>query len=124
MTTPNNDREPLEQTYYQKNQDRIKAENRKRYHLTGKSRRMVREYGISLTEANNIWRYQGGRCACCGKDIEKPGNGRDVHLDHDHATGRVRGILCVNCNLMLGHAKDDPEILKKAIRYLEINKDL
>lgn len=55
---------------------------------------------------------QGGRCAICRKR-------RTLVVDHDHVTRRVRGLLCLNCNVMLGHAKDDPKILTAGAAYLK-----
>lgn len=54
---------------------------------------------------------QGGRCAVCA---ERPAE----HVDHDHVTGKVRGLLCFNCNGGLGQFRDDPQILELAIEYL------
>lgn len=59
---------------------------------------------------------QGGGCAICGGP---PTTKHGFHVDHDHETGRIRGILCHGCNTALGGAKDDPEILRKAAAYLE-----
>lgn len=57
---------------------------------------------------------QGGVCAICGT-----GNGQKMlHVDHDHGTGRVRGLLCHQCNRVLGLAHDNPELMRKAIEYL------
>lgn len=56
------------------------------------------------------------RCASC--DSDKPGPS-DWHVDHNHDTGKVRGIVCHWCNLAIGHAYDDPEILRKLTAYLE-----
>lgn len=53
-----------------------------------------------------------GECATCGS-VER------LCIDHDHATGRVRGLLCNDCNLSLGYAKDSIETLKNLIKYLE-----
>lgn len=58
---------------------------------------------------------QEGRCDICGTSR----NSDRFHVDHDHATGRVRALLCLHCNALLGHAKDDPNTLRAAILYLE-----
>jgi hypothetical protein len=65
---------------------------------------------------------QGGRCAMCGTD--KPARGRSGKedeyfcIDHCHKTGALRGLLCSDCNLIIGHANDDPERLRAGIAYL------
>ena len=73
--------------------------------------------GISPDQFLALLVSQGSRCAICG--IDSPGPKKDWNLDHDHVTGRVRGILCNGCNPMLGYAKDSIETLKAAITYLE-----
>jgi hypothetical protein len=64
---------------------------------------------------------QKGVCAICGKvnGLTKHNGQHQLVIDHCHGTGAVRGLLCYNCNLGLGNFKDDPGLLKKAIRYLE-----
>ena len=57
---------------------------------------------------------QEGLCLICQKQPTK----RGLFVDHDHATGRVRGLLCHRCNLVLGHAQDNTEVLLSAITYL------
>ena len=86
--------------------------------------------GISQKEVDELLIQQGGACAICGtKDFGK----RKPHVDHDHNccstnNGRkvcgkcIRGVLCNNCNLMLGNAKDNPAILLRAIDYLSKGK--
>jgi hypothetical protein len=66
---------------------------------------------------------QGNKCAICGIDASEcplPGNAgeRGLVRDHDHLTGKVRGMLCHSCNALLGFAKDDPIRLQNAIEYL------
>ena len=59
---------------------------------------------------------QGNVCAICLTD--KPGGKGQFHADHDHSNGKPRGVLCHNCNVALGNFKDNPEILRAAIEYL------
>jgi hypothetical protein len=82
--------------------------------------RMVQKtYGISAKEYDAILRAQGGVCAICGR---RPGK-RRFAVDHDHATGEVRGLLCPGsehgCNKGLGFFNDDVELLRRAVAYLE-----
>lgn len=75
-----------------------------------------RLYGITPEDYAARFAAQDSRCAVCRTDT--PG-GKGWHLDHDHATGAVRGILCHRCNLALGNFKDDPDRLRAALAYLE-----
>ena len=66
---------------------------------------------------------QGNRCAICRSEESDTWLRRDVrrdgwHIDHDHVTGRVRGVLCPACNLMIGYAKDNSDVLTRAAAYL------
>ena len=74
-----------------------------------------RLYGITLEEKNALLKSQGGRCALCR--TREP-RGKGWHVDHDHKTKIIRGILCHHCNLGLGQLKDDIKLLHKAIAYL------
>jgi len=80
-----------------------------------------RRYGLSFGEVESLFESQNGRCAICAQEIRLRGpKGRDkVVVDHDHATGQVRGLLCTPCNLMIGYANDKPACLQSAISYLE-----
>lgn len=62
---------------------------------------------------------QEGRCGICGGLPD--GKWERLAVDHDHATNQVRGLLCTNCNLILGNAQDNTEILERAINYLEFH---
>jgi hypothetical protein len=81
-----------------------------------KDRYLKRMYGISLEVFNKLMLLQGERCALCRDEFESP---RDIHVDHCHETGQVRGILCASCNLGLGFFKDNTTVLLRAVRYLE-----
>ena len=61
---------------------------------------------------------QNGACAICGIVSQKP-----LHVDHNHSTGRVRGLLCTRCNSMIGYARDSVTLLQKGIEYLEFNTE-
>lgn len=58
---------------------------------------------------------QDSCCAICERTLAV----ETAHLDHDHRSGRIRGVLCFDCNSALGKFRDDPKILNSAIRYLE-----
>ena len=73
------------------------------------------KYNISPLEVLKM--YEVDTCKICDEYMYKK------CIDHDHATGKVRGMICQNCNVLLGHAKDDIDILQKCIKYLnESNK--
>ncbi|MCP4264318.1 MAG: hypothetical protein GY777_01860 [Candidatus Brocadiaceae bacterium] len=73
------------------------------------------KYNISPLEVLKM--YKVDTCKICDEYMYKK------CIDHDHATGKVRGMICQNCNVLLGHAKDDIDILQKCIKYLnESNK--
>jgi len=75
-----------------------------------------RLFGISLEEKAKLLANQGGRCAICGAgELDKMG---PWCLDHDHITGKVRGVLCRRCNMTLGSLGDNPAILRNMIAYL------
>lgn len=76
---------------------------------------LMRKYGLSLLQKEAMIVMQGG-CAICGR--EQPGMADRWAVDHDHLTGRVRGILCYDCNTAIGKLGDDPNTLEKAAAYL------
>ena len=77
-------------------------------------RTLRQKYGLTLDDVRDMLVGQAGRCLICGLVPTT-----DLVIDHDHATGKVRGLLCSMCNRMLGHAGDNPRVFRSAIRYLE-----
>lgn len=73
-------------------------------------------YGITVADYERLYLEQDGRCAIC----LIPFSGR-AHIDHEHETGRIRGLLCRPCNVGLGHFGDNVEGLMRAVAYLERN---
>lgn len=71
-------------------------------------------YGMTLAERDALFEAAAGRCMACRQRPE-----RVLRVDHDHLTGRVRGLLCAHCNTALGMVGDDPERLRALITYVE-----
>ena len=89
--------------------------------------RFKRRYGITLDTYNTMLEDQNGVCKICGKlptGIHSSGSPHRLHVDHDHATGKVRALLCQYCNRGLGYFKDNEELLIKASEYLNANRKL
>jgi Recombination endonuclease VII len=77
-------------------------------------------YGISAAEYDRMLASQGGGCALCGKRAEEQKRyGKYLHVDHDHDTGRVRGLLCDRHNLLIGQWDHDSMLLRRAAEYIE-----
>lgn len=110
--------------YYVNNRERV-LELLSRFPLDVRQRRardgdLKRKYGISLDQFDIMFDRQRRGCAICNT----PNAGqRGWSVDHCHVTGAVRGILCNNCNPMLGHAKDSALTLSAAISYLAGERD-
>ncbi len=90
--------------------------------LQNRKYKLMKVYGITIEDYDNLLESQNGVCAIC-KNIEShKTNGKIIDVlsvDHNHDTGKVRGILCHECNSLLGLARDNIEILEKAIKYLK-----
>lgn len=85
-------------------------------------RYMKRNYSISYGLYREMYIKQGGKCAICGGEGFLMREGTHKHklvVDHCHDTGKVRGLLCHNCNRALGLFQDDPNILQTAKEYLD-----
>lgn len=80
-----------------------------------KRRATLRVYGLTTEAFDALARVQGGVCAVC----RRPPGAQRLHVDHDHATGEVRGLLCGPCNRAIGLVDDDPTRLRGLADYLE-----
>ncbi len=78
-------------------------------------KRVQQTYGLGPGEYAQLYTFQGGFCALCRRAT---GASRKLSVDHDHATGDVRGLLCRPCNTMLGHARDNMRFFERCIKYL------
>ena len=105
--------------YYAAHREEWKAYARARYDACPEAHRAKhykRRYGITLADYDRMLKDQDGRCKICGRT---PGHTR-LCVDHDHATGEVRGLLCKPCNQALGLFAEDPSIVAKAAEYLTL----
>jgi hypothetical protein len=80
---------------------------------------LKKQYGLTLEQFDEMLEAQDGACALCGREQV----GMRLHVDHCHASGVVRGLLCSNCNTGLGMFGDDPDRLIAAIQYIEAAKE-
>lgn len=78
--------------------------------------RYLKKYGLTIDQYDQLLNSQGNKCAICG--TENPDKKR-FNIDHCHLTGKIRGLLCRKCNLLLGFSGDNVETLISAARYLE-----
>jgi len=79
-----------------------------------RERSRLKKYGLTVEQHQQLLAEQNGLCRICEEPF-----GRFIHIDHDHGTGRVRGLLCHKCNVGLGHFRDDPQLLRAAAEYIE-----
>lgn len=85
---------------------------RVKHHGTTRSFHLKRRYGVDTVQVAWMCLQQGGVCAICR-------TAEPVHVDHDHGSGIVRGILCFNCNRGIAKLGEDPELMRTAIAYLK-----
>ena len=120
-------RKAYKAAWYQANKDRLQGyrvkwrkkfpDNNRRYF---RNRHLIKKYGITQDQYEVLYKQQGGICAICGgmPDITRHGITR-LAIDHDHATGKIRGLLCNNCNAGMGIIGDTVEHLERAAEYLK-----
>ena len=82
-----------------------------------RKRKLKDNFNITPDEYNQMLQNQNGCCAICGKHFSE--FDKSLAVDHNHINGENRGLLCFKCNILLGYAEDDIEILQNSIIYLE-----
>lgn len=97
-----------ERRYIERNRERL-FENRYKS-------RVRRLYGLTYEQYQEILEKQNGACAICLKEQREAS--KRLHIDHDHVTGKVRGLLCTKCNMGIGLFGDNVDLLDKATKYL------
>lgn len=96
--------------------DAIKKERSKVYH---RARLLKESFNMTVDDYMVMYENQSGRCAICGSETANNGKRKNFCVDHDHETGKVRGLLCHNCNVSVGLMKESPSLLRKAADYLD-----
>ena len=97
---------------------RYRKKNAIRYKQSGRNYQIKKKYGLSSQDFDMMMNSQNNSCDICGTHIKDYGKDK-FDIDHDHTTGKVRALLCGQCNTSLGLAKDDQVILMRMIEYLE-----
>lgn len=120
-----------DKTYWKKEKNKLRAREYRRTHKEHlsqlrrkrylnnlpkhKDQQLRRTFGISLDQYNIMLKKQNNKCKICNKEEV----GRKLSVDHDHKSGKVRGLLCNHCNRGIGSFYDNPTLLLTAIKYLK-----
>jgi hypothetical protein len=99
-------RKAYKKKYYQENKEKVLADTRKF--------KLLRKYGITIPQYESMYTAQNGVCAICKRKTNE-----NLRVDHCHKTGKVRGLLCHNCNTGIGHFRDSIDLLNTTIAYLK-----
>jgi hypothetical protein len=108
--------------WQQENPERLN-ENRREYRRrparqsADRAGYLKRKYGMTIADYERMFEAQGRVCAICGEE-------RTLHVDHDHVTGSIRGLLCFRCNQAIGSLQEDHDIFQKAADYLDRDDEL
>lgn len=97
--------------------DKWRANNKEKKKELDRDSHLKRKYNISIEDYDKMLDKQNHSCKICNTHVSKLD--KRLYVDHCHITGNVRGLLCHNCNTGIGHLRDDIELLKSAIKYLE-----
>lgn len=105
---------------YKQNIERHRQQDKAHYRKTRERHRELRislKYGISVVEYQRLFVKYGNKCGICRKP--ESANNKVLSVDHDHKSGKVRGLLCNRCNKSLGFLQDNPELAFKIVKYLK-----
>lgn len=100
---------------------RWKEKNKDKVQITQKKWFLKKLYGLTLDQYNEMFNSQCGACSICGKHqslLEK-----SLSVDHDHNSGKIRSLLCSNCNTAIGLLDEDVGLLKKVVDYLNKHRE-
>lgn len=114
------ERRQYHRDYYHKNKEKNK-EKRKEYNRKAD---LKKSFGLTINEYDIMFEAQKGVCATCGKEETAKNQYGVVRLavDHNHKTGKIRGLLCARCNRSIGLLNEDISTLLNIIRYLNEHK--
>jgi hypothetical protein len=98
-------KQQLDKIYRQKHKRKMSKYFREKH--------LLKKYNLTLADYNELYLNQNGKCAICGREQSK------LNVDHDHTTGKVRALLCQECNLGLGCLQDCSQLCIKAGKYLK-----
>lgn len=104
-----------------RNKERVKSYNNKESRRRANRKTTAGRYGLTVDEYESMYSAQGGVCAICHKPETVKGNNGEIKMlaiDHNHETGKVRGLCCNNCNRAIGLLGDDVEVMLNAIEYI------
>ena len=99
-----------------RNQEKVQEYNKlyRTENPTSNRRSWLKRYGMTLEQYDGLLKLQNGTCAICKTAPTK----KHLSIDHCHSSGAVRGLLCITCNTMIGHAREEIARLESAIQYL------
>lgn len=125
-------------TYYEKNKDAVKRYQREYYktnsnHIKAQSKEYHRShidkdkeydrqikhlYNITVLDVQLLMISQHGCCDICKKPFQYNNDKKEYHIDHNHTTNKVRGLLCTNCNTSIGLLQENPVFIESALYYI------
>lgn len=93
----------------------------RRFDMGGEHAKRLRKFGLTLSDYEFMAEFQNHACGICKTPQSKLQ--RKLAVDHCHSTGRIRGLLCSNCNTALGLLRDNPESIRRAARWIMTDEE-